>query len=121
MAQTKRKRKHRGTQAGTIERARRDAKRGAGGATGDRAQAKQMARERRAARLDREPTWRGAVTRAAIAAAFFVVAVIALFGESPVTAIALGCFTFALYIPMSYYTDRFIWRRRQKSKAQGRA
>ena len=120
MAQTRRKRKHRGTQAGTIERARRDVKRGGSGAAGGRAQAKETARERRAARLDREPTWRGAVMRAALAAAFFVVAVIVLFDETPATALALGCFTFALYIPMSYYTDRLIYRRRQKLKAQGR-
>jgi hypothetical protein len=120
MAQTKRKRKHRGTQAGTVERARRDGKRGGSGAAGTRVQAKEMARERRAARLDKEPTWRGAVMRAALAAAFFVVAVIVLFDESPLTAVALGCFTFAMYIPMSYFTDRLIYRRRQKMKAQGR-
>ena len=118
MSQTKRKRKHRGTQAGTIERPRREAKRG--GAGGGGAQAKEMARERRAARMDKEPTWRGAVTRAALAAAFFVVAVVLLFNESPATALFLGCLTFAMYIPMSYYTDRLIYRRRQKLKARGR-
>ena len=119
MAQTKRKRKHRGTQAGTVERARRSGS-GRSASPSSRAQVKQTAKERREARLDREPTWRGAVMRAALAAAFFVVAVIVLFKEEPVTAVALGCFTFAMYIPLSYFTDRLIYRRRQKLKAQGK-
>ena len=76
MAQTKRKRKgkHRGTQAGTIE---------ARGRTGRRPQtqveAKKVSRDRRAARFDRPPTWRGALNRAAISAAVFAVAVVVVF------------------------------------------
>ena len=64
MAQTrnKRRRKHRGTPAGTIERPART------GRSRVQQDAKETARERRAARLDREPTWRSAVNRAAIAA-----------------------------------------------------
>ena len=79
MAQTKnkRKRKHRGTPAGTIERAGRT------GSSRTRTDAKQIARERRAERLNREPTWRGSVNRAAIAAAVFGVLVVVLFGRDP--------------------------------------
>ena len=71
MAQTKKKRsrKHRGTPAGTIDRAGRP---GSGGKAKANAKAKadpkQAARERRMARINRPPTWRGAVNRAAIAA-----------------------------------------------------
>ena len=57
MAQTKRKRtrKHRGTPAGTIDRAGRT------GRPQTRQDAKQIARERREERLNRPPTWRSAV------------------------------------------------------------
>ena len=69
--------------------------------------------------LDREPTWRGSANRAVIAAAVFVVAVIFLFNEPAKTAISLGAFMFIIYIPMGYYTDRFLYRRRQAKKAAG--
>ena len=70
MAQTKRKRrrKHRGTPAGNVVRPTSGAKargRGKGKATDP----KEEARQRREERMNREPTWRGAVSRAAIAAA----------------------------------------------------
>jgi hypothetical protein len=60
MAQTRRKRtrKHRGTPAGTIERAGRT------GRPQTREDAKQIARQRRQERADRPPTWGGAVNRA---------------------------------------------------------
>ena len=72
MAQTrkKRRRKHRGTQAGTIERAGRT------GRPRTREEAKQISRQRRQERLDRQPTLKGAVQRAAIAAAVFGVLVV---------------------------------------------
>jgi hypothetical protein len=28
---------------------------------------------------------------------------------------------FLLYVPMSYYTDQWLYRRRQRQKAQGKA
>jgi hypothetical protein len=75
MAQAKRKRtrKHRGTAAGTIERAGRT------GRPRTREEAKKIARERRQQRFDKPPTWKGALQRAGIAAALFGVLVIALF------------------------------------------
>jgi hypothetical protein len=117
MAQTKRKRKHRGTQAGTVE---------ARGRTGRKPQAeetqgkKKSAREPRANRLDRPPSWRGALNRAVISSAIFVVAVILLFRQPLRQALPLGVLMVLLYLPMSYYTDRFLYNRRQRQK-QGRA
>ena len=114
MAQTKRKRKgkHRGTQAGTVE---------ARGRTGRRPQtqveAKKISRDRRAARFDKAPTWRGALNRAAISAAVFAVAVILLFGRPVSEAMILGVTMVVLYWPMSYYTDRWLYNRRQRQKA----
>ena len=114
MAQTKRKRKHRGTQAGTVE---------ARGRTGRRPQtqveARKIKRERGAARFDRPPTWRSALNRAAISAAIFAVAVVVIFGRPVAAAAVLGVVMVLLYLPMSYYTDRFLYNRRQRQKRAG--
>jgi hypothetical protein len=113
MAQTKRKRtrKHRGTPAGTIERA------GKTGRPQTREDAKRISRERRQERLDTPPTWRSAINRAAIAAAVFAVLVVALFGKSMPEGAALGAFMFLLYIPLGFVTDRMIYSYRMKKKA----
>ncbi len=113
MAQTKkkRKRKHRGTPAGTIERAARPAR------PRTREDAKKIARDRRSERLDREPTWKGAVNRAAIAAVvFFLLLISPLFGRSLKEAAPLLLVMFLLYIPLGYLTDRAIYNFRQKRK-----
>ena len=113
MAQTRRKRrsKHRGTQAGTVE---------ARGRTGRRpetqVEARKIKRDRRAARFDTEPTWRSSLNRAAISAAVFAVAVILIFGRPVAEAVILGAMMVVLYWPMSYYTDRWLYRRRQRQK-----
>ena len=112
MAQTKRKRKskHRGTPAGTIERAGRT------GRPQTREDAKQIARERRSERLDRPPTWRSAINRAAIAAAVFGVLVVVAFGRSVAGGFILAGFMFLLYIPLGYATDSAIYRFRQRRR-----
>jgi hypothetical protein len=114
MAQTKRKRrrKHRGTQAGTIERAGRT------GRARTREEAKQIARQRRRERLEREPTWKGAVQRAALAAALFGLLVVVAFGREPAQGAFLALFMFVLYIPLGYATDTAIYRFRQRRKRQ---
>lgn len=106
----KRRRKHRGTPAGTIERAGRT------GRPRTREEAKQIARERRAERLDKPPEWRGAVNRAAIAAAVFGLLVVVLFGRSVVQGLTLALVMFVLYIPLGYATDAAIYRFRQRRK-----
>ena len=116
MAQTKRKRtrKHRGTPAGTIERAGRT------GRPQTREDAKQIARERRQERLDRPPTWRSAVNRAAIAAAVFAVLVVLAFQKTIAEGMALAAFMFLLYIPLGFVTDKAIYNFRRRRKAGGR-
>ena len=113
MAQTKRKRtrKHRGTPAGTIERAGRT------GRPQTREDAKRIARERRQERLDRQPTWRSAINRAAIAAVVFAGLVVLAFQKSAGEGVALGAFMFLLYIPLGFVTDTMIYRYRQRKKA----
>ena len=116
MAQTKRKRtrKHRGTPAGTIERAGRT------GRPQTRQDAKQISRQRRQERLDKPPTWRGAVNRAAIAATVFAVLVVLAFGRSVAQGAILAGFMFLLYIPLGYMTDMAIYRYRRRKKAEAR-
>jgi Flp pilus assembly protein TadB len=115
MAQTKRKRtrKHRGTPAGTIERAGRT------GRPQTREDAKQITRQRRQERLDRPPTWRGAINRAAIAAAVFGVLVILVFQRGVASGVILAGFMFLIYIPLGFATDTAIYRFRQRRKAAG--
>jgi hypothetical protein len=112
MAQTRRKRtrKHRGTPAGTIERSGRT------GRPQTRQDAKQISRERRAARLDKPPTWRGAMQRAAIAAAVFGVLVVVAFNRDVAQGAILAAFMFFLYIPLGYATDTFVYRFRQRRR-----
>jgi hypothetical protein len=116
MAQTRRKRtrKHRGTPAGTIERAGRT------GRPQTRQDAKQIARQRRQERLDRPPTWGSSVNRAAIAAAVFGILVILVFKRSVPQGVILAGFMFLLYIPLGYVTDMAIYRYRMRKRAGGR-
>jgi hypothetical protein len=112
MAQTKRKRtrKHRGTPAGTIERAGRT------GRPQTREEAKKMSRDRRTDRLNKPPSWRSAINRAAIAAAVFGVLLVILFKRDIAQGAALAAFMFVLYIPLGFATDTMIYRFRQRKR-----
>jgi hypothetical protein len=112
MAQTKKKRrsKHRGTAAGNIERSGRTGK------PQTRADAKEIARQRRAEKLDKPPEWKSTITRAGIAAVVFAVLVVALFGRPIASGLLLGVIMFAVYVPLGYATDSAIYRFRNKRK-----
>src|SRR4051812_30887063 len=114
MAQTKRKRrtKHRGNAAGVVET------RGRTGRPPTASERKADARAKRLERFDKPPTWRSAATRAAIATILFIAAVAIIFKNNISSAIAIGGFMFLMYIPLGYYTDMFIYRRRQAKKGQ---
>jgi hypothetical protein len=119
VAQTRRKRrtKHRGNAAGVVEsRGRTGRKPTAAEKTGNpRDLARE--RERKLDRRDRPPTWRGAFTRAMFAAVLMLLIVIVVFNQ-PTQAIALFPIVLLMYVPISYYTDRWIYDRRQRSKAK---
>ena len=117
MAQTKKKRRrrHRGTQAGTIETPGRTGK---PVASERRPAAKQAsARQRRENRFDKEPTWRSSLNRAAFAAVILAI-FIGVTQKNIVQAVVLGLLAMLLYVPMSYNTDRMLWRRRQRQKSR---
>jgi Flp pilus assembly protein TadB len=115
-ARKKRRRKHRGTQAGTIDRAGRT------GRPRTRAEAKEISRQRRVERLDKPPTLKGSVQRAAMAAAFFglLVVLVPAFGRTPAQGAFLALFMFLIYIPLGYGTDKAIYNFRQRRKAAPR-
>ena len=117
MAQTrkKRRRKHRGTQAGTIETPGRTGR----PVTSNRkpAMRQDAARQRRQNRFDKEPTWRSSLNRAAFAAVILAI-FIAVTQKNVAQGVVLGVVAMLLYVPMSYYTDRMLWRRRQRQKQQ---
>lgn len=119
MAQTKKKRsrKHRGTQAGTVETpSHRAGSRTKAAAKPSKGGTGKSAREDR---LSKPPTWQGAATRAAIAAVVFAVITIVLLKRNPVQGILLGLFAFVLYVPTGFYIDRFLYNRRQRQRAGG--
>ena len=118
MAQTRRRRrsKHRGTPAGTIE---------ARGRTGRKPSAEESSSKGGAARarrnrFDQPPTWKSAAQRAGVAAGIFLVAVIAIFRQNIAAAISISAVMFLLYIPMSFYTDMWLHRRRQRQKTEAK-
>ena len=65
----------------------------------------------------REPSWNGAAKRAALAAIVFGLLLVFAFQTEVVQAISLTGFVFLFYIPLGYYTDQFIYRRRVKQEA----
>jgi hypothetical protein len=121
MAQTKRRRrtKHRGNAAGVVEvrgrtgrrptAAEKDPKKAKSSAKG------MTARERREARLDRPPSWRSAFNRAMVAAILMLLVSLFLV-KKPATAIALFPIVLGMYVPLSYYTDLYLYRRRLRAK-----
>jgi hypothetical protein len=118
---TKRKRrsKHRGTAAGTIE---------ARGRTGRRPTAdeqKKLTRdEARQRRLDKPPSWNSAAVKAAVMAALlFVFTQLGLFGdETPIEqSLLLAAFAMVLYTPLAYATDKWVYTRAQRKKAEAAA
>jgi hypothetical protein len=114
MAQTKRKRrsKHRGTAAGTIE---------ARGRTGRKPTAEEQRKAAGAqAREDRrfvEPTWTSAAVRAGLASVMlFVLFQVGLAGDEQTiaTSLVLAVAAFLIYVPLGYQVDRMFWRRRMR-------
>jgi Flp pilus assembly protein TadB len=114
MAQTKRKRrtKHRGNAAGTIE---------ARGRTGrkptDQERRKTDGKSAREERRFQQPTLSGAATRAGLAAVMlFVLFQVGLAGEkqSIATSLGLAAAAFLIYVPLGYKVDRIFWERRMR-------
>ena len=113
MAQTKKKRnrKHRGTQAGTVEARGRTVR------PQTAAEAKQIRKDRRQERADKPPSWRSSLNRALISAAIFGVLAVVILDTPLASAAAIVPVVALIYLPASYYMDRFFYNRRQRQKA----
>jgi Flp pilus assembly protein TadB len=118
VAQTKRKRqtKHRGNAAGIVESRGRTGRRPTAAEKSVEAREKAQKREQREQRYDRPPTWRGAFYRALAAAVLMLVVSLFLIKQT-VQAIAIFPLVLAMYWPISYYTDMWMYRRRLRKKA----
>jgi hypothetical protein len=119
MAQTKRRRqtKHRGNAAGVVESRGRTGRKPTTAEKTGKAGAPGSAKERRLERMEREPTWRGAIVRA-MAAAVLMLLISILLLKKPNQAIALFPIVLIAYVPISYYTDTWLYKRRMASKAK---
>jgi hypothetical protein len=121
MAQTKRKRqtKHRGNAAGVVEsRGRTGRKPTTAEKTGKPSKPELTRKER----LERPPTWRGAFYRAMAAAVLMLlISLLLLKLKNPNQAIELFPIVLLAYVPISYYTDMWLYKRRMRGKAKGGA
>src|SRR5687768_9721267 len=118
MASTKRRRrtKHRGNAAGVVE---------VRGRTGRRPneterKAAPAAKGQRPNRFDEPPTWGGALKRALVAVVIFGVVIAIAFRDQVTGLLVLIPFMLFIYVPLGYYTDTWMYKRRQRMKAQGK-
>jgi hypothetical protein len=126
VAQTKkrRRRKHRGTQGGSLDT------RGPRGRPRTREEAKARARQKQSRgkqgrtavdRRDIEPTWGSAAKRGLFGAAIFFLLFWLAFGRPVGASLVLAVALLGIYIPLGYYVDRFFWRRRMRQLQAARA
>ena len=118
MAQTKRKRrsKHRGNAAGSIEARGRTSRNQKLSPAEQKKADRASARE---ARLNKPPTWNSAFLKAALMAALlFVFTQIGLFGGNTTISqsLFLSLFALILYTPLAFATDKFVYARAQKRR-----
>jgi hypothetical protein len=118
MAQTRRKRqtKHRGNAAGVVESRGRTGRKPTTAEKRGPVTASDKAKQR-VDKRDRPPTWRGAFYKAMIATVGLLLVVLLLLKGN---ASAIGAFpiVLGLYTVVSYYTDRWVYERRQRKKAR---
>jgi hypothetical protein len=116
MAKTtkRRRRKHRGTQSGRIDRTGRATR------PKTRAQAKAQMKKGRQVARDMPPTWSGAIKRAAVAAAVFFATVAFAFKQAIGPSIGLAAAMMLIYVPMGYAFDTLLYRRRERSRQKAR-
>jgi hypothetical protein len=119
MAQTKRKRrsKHRGNAAGSIEARGRTGRK----PTGDEVKksGRQTARDKR---LAKPPSWNNAgLKAAAMAAILFVLTQVGIFGKGTTIAqgLLLAIFALVLYTPLAYMTDKWVYNRMLRQREKG--
>jgi len=120
MAQTKRKRqtKHRGNAAGVVESRGRTGRKPTtaekSGKAGEVARGKDKPVDKR----DIPPTWRGAFVKGMFAGVVLLLVVVLVLHQSN-QAIGLFPVLIGFYTVVSYYTDKWMYDRRQRKQRQG--
>jgi hypothetical protein len=113
--------KHRGNAAGMIE---------ARGRTGRKPRPNEKASARgsgpssrsnaRRNRYDKPPTWKSSALRAVVAAAIvYGISTLLVHQTSPAKNLLLLPIVLLLYLPLIYYTDRYMYRRAQRKREGG--
>src|SRR3954452_13066351 len=98
----KRRRKHRGTQGGRIDR------RPTRGRARSRAEAQSRARSKTKKSGPKTPlpaSWGTALKKGGVAAVLFV-GLLALFGQNPAVSLLVGLLMLGFYVPMAFLMDR---------------
>jgi hypothetical protein len=108
-----RKRKHRGTQTGSIDKRGRTTPR-------SRKEAMSRAKNQRVDRRLQPPSWNGAIKRGLFFAVLLFPLSTFVFGQPVVGAAVLTVIAALFYVPLGYYTDRFFYRRRLARQAAER-
>ena len=108
-AQRRRKKHRGGTQGGSVRQSRRARPR-------NRAQAKQTSAQRRQEKQNQPPTWRGAITRGAIAAGSLFLLLVLLLDAPVGGAVGLALAAAAIYTPSFHTIDTFAYKRRMRKK-----
>ena len=120
MAQTRRKRrtKHRGNAAGVVESRGRTGRKPTAAEKSGKAADAARAKQQRLDRANRPPTWRGAALRALVAATALVLLSGLVLKASAGQSVAYFFVGLIAYTPISYYSDSWLYKRRQ-AKAKG--
>ena len=115
MAQTRRKRrrKHRGTQGGSIDRRRRSRPR-------SREEARALARRQATQKRERPPSWRGAINRALLMSAILFALFVLVLGRGVGESLGLAATMMIVYVPAGYYLERFLYNRRRAAEIRAR-
>jgi glycerol uptake facilitator-like aquaporin len=118
MAQTRRKRqtKHRGNAAGVVESRGRTGRKPTAAEKSGTATSSVAARKKEIDRRDKPPTWKAAFYKAMVATVLLLF-VILVFMKGSSGAIALFPAVLIAYTVVSYYTDKWVYERRQRKKA----
>src|SRR3954453_8205031 len=111
----RRRKKHRGTQAGTVRRTRSRPR------TRAEARGRAQGSRGRQGRGKGPPTWQGAIGRGALAAGSLFLLLVLLLKAPVGSAIGLSLLAAAIYTPAFHAIDTFTYRRRQQKAAQERA
>jgi len=110
MAQTRRRRrKHRGTQSGSIDRRRASRPR-------SRQEARARARKQMGNKREGPPSWSTAVTRGLFGAGVFLLLLVLIFRRPVVGSVILSLFMLLVYIPLGHGIDGFMYNRRLAAK-----